>query len=144
MARTAKAVVRAVMTMTTLVAAFAPPIAYAQSSGNFDAAVNPTVCTLDSSTGNLSPLCSPTADGTECVLLDTATRCSRTSSPARPGMRGPPVRRTPSAREGRSAAHPLSVIRFRHDGTAPHPVGPIVVVERLEETEAGRRCGPDP
>src|ERR671931_1372767 len=47
-----------------------------QSSGNFDAAVNPTVCTLNSTTGNLSPLCTPTADGTECVLLDTTVKTS--------------------------------------------------------------------
>src|ERR671931_1850084 len=47
-----------------------------QSSGNFDAAVNPTVGTLDSATGNLSPLCSPTVDGTECVLLDTTVKTS--------------------------------------------------------------------
>ena len=36
--------------------------AFAQSSGNFDADVNPTVCTLNASSGNLSPLCSPTAN----------------------------------------------------------------------------------
>src|SRR5262245_10687614 len=47
---------------------------FAQSSGNFDSAVNPTVCTLNSSTGSLSPLCSPTANGTECVLLDTTIK----------------------------------------------------------------------
>lgn len=51
-------------------------IALAQSSGNFDAAVSPTVCTLNSSTGTLSPLCTPTADGTECVLLDTTIKTS--------------------------------------------------------------------
>ena len=50
--------------------------AFAQSSGNFDADVNPTVCTLNASSGNLSPLCSPTADGTECVLLDTTIKTS--------------------------------------------------------------------
>src|SRR5437879_13916771 len=51
-------------------------MALAQSSGNFDADVNPTVCTLDSNTGNLSPLCSPTVDGTECLLLDTTIKTS--------------------------------------------------------------------
>ena len=51
----------------------------AQSSGNFDAAVNPTVCTLNSSTGTLSPLCTPTVDGTECVLLDTTIKTSNGS-----------------------------------------------------------------
>ena len=51
----------------------------AQSSGNFDAAVNPTICTLNSSTGNLSPLCTPTADGTECVMLDTTIKTSNGS-----------------------------------------------------------------
>jgi hypothetical protein len=50
--------------------------ALAQSSGNFDADVSPTVCTLNSSTGTLSPLCTPTADGTECVLLDTTVKTS--------------------------------------------------------------------
>src|SRR5262249_21325519 len=60
-------------------ALLAAPIAFAQSSGNFDAAVNPTVCTLNSSTGNLSPLCAPTADGTECVLLDTTIKTSNGS-----------------------------------------------------------------
>src|SRR2546428_878752 len=51
-------------------------MALAQSSGNFDAGVNPTVCTLDSSTGNLSPLAPPTTDGTECLLLDTPIKPS--------------------------------------------------------------------
>src|SRR5689334_12739526 len=50
-------------------------MAVGQSSGNFDAAVSPTVCTLNS-TGTLSPLCTPTADGTECVLLDTTIKTS--------------------------------------------------------------------
>src|SRR3989475_11073656 len=58
------------------IAVLSASMALAQSSGNFDAAVNPTVCTLDSSTGTLSPLCTPTADGTECVLLDTTIKTS--------------------------------------------------------------------
>jgi len=53
---------------------FSASMALAQSSGNFDAAVNPTVCTLNAKTGNLSPLCSPTADGAQCVLLDTTIK----------------------------------------------------------------------
>jgi hypothetical protein len=53
--------------------------ASAQSSGNFDAAVNPTVCTLNANTGTLSPLCTPTVDGTECVLLDTTIKTSNGS-----------------------------------------------------------------
>ena len=48
--------------------------AFAQSSGNFDAAVNDTVCTLNSSNGTLSPLCTPTANGTSCSLLDTTIK----------------------------------------------------------------------
>lgn len=68
-----------VMIVAGAVALLAAPIAFAQSSGNFDAAVNPTVCTLNSSTGNLSPLCSPTVDGTECVLLDTTIKTSNGS-----------------------------------------------------------------
>jgi hypothetical protein len=52
---------------------------YAQSSGNFDAAVNPTVCILNSNNGTLSPLCTPTADGTECVMLDTNIKTSNGS-----------------------------------------------------------------
>ena len=55
------------------------PMAFAQSSGNFDAAVSPTVCTLNSTTGTLSPLCLPTGDGTECVLLDTTIKTSNGS-----------------------------------------------------------------
>src|SRR5438067_12724854 len=61
------------------IAVLSASMALAQSSGNFDAAVNPTVCTLDSSTGTLSPLCTPTADGTECVLLDTTVKTSNGS-----------------------------------------------------------------
>src|SRR5437667_12614081 len=58
------------------IAVLSASMALAQSSGNFDAAVSPTVCTLNSSTGTLSPLCTPTADGTECVLLDTTIKTS--------------------------------------------------------------------
>src|SRR5256884_674277 len=58
------------------IAVLSASMALAQSSGNFDAAVSPTVCPLNSSTGTLSPLCSPTADGTECVLLDTTIKTS--------------------------------------------------------------------
>src|SRR5438067_13353508 len=61
------------------IAVLSASMALAQSSGNFDAAVSPTVCTLNSSTGNLSPLCAPTADGTECVLLDTTIKTSNGS-----------------------------------------------------------------
>jgi len=50
--------------------------AFAQSNGNFDAAVNSTVCQLNSSTGALSPLCTPTANGTSCLLLDTTIKTS--------------------------------------------------------------------
>ena len=56
--------------------AFVATSAFAQSSGNFDAAVNATVCTLDKTTGTLSPLCTPTADGTSCMLLDTTIKTS--------------------------------------------------------------------
>lgn len=59
--------------------ALTPCLTFAQSSGNFDADVNATVCTLNSSTGNLSPLCSPTADGTSCMLLDTTIKTSNGS-----------------------------------------------------------------
>src|SRR5437879_5296434 len=58
------------------IAVLSASMALAQSSGNFDAAVSPTVCTLNSSTGTLSPLCTPTVDGTECVLLDTTIKTS--------------------------------------------------------------------
>src|SRR5260370_42280296 len=51
----------------------------AQSTGNFDADVSPTVCTLNSSTGTLSPLCTPTANGTQCTLLDTTIKTSNGS-----------------------------------------------------------------
>src|SRR3989442_10467984 len=61
------------------IAMLSASVALAQSSGNFDAAVNPTVCTLNSSTGTLSPLCTPTVDGTECVLLDTTIKTSNRS-----------------------------------------------------------------
>src|SRR2546426_11300560 len=61
------------------IAMLSASVALAQSSDNFDAAVNPTVCTLNSSTGNLSPLCTPTVDGTECVLLDTSIKTSNGS-----------------------------------------------------------------
>src|SRR5262249_38161713 len=50
--------------------------ALAQSSGNFDAAVAPTVCVLNSGTGTVSPLCPPTATGTACALLDTTIKTS--------------------------------------------------------------------
>ena len=53
--------------------------AFAQSSGNFDAAVDPTVCMLNSGTGTLSPLCTPTANGTVCSLLDTTIKTSNGS-----------------------------------------------------------------
>lgn len=49
---------------------------FAQSSGNFDADVSSTVCTLNSNTGELSPLCTPTANGTQCTLLDTTIKTS--------------------------------------------------------------------
>src|SRR5881296_2543220 len=61
------------------IAVLSASMALAQSSGNFDAAVSPTVCTLNSSTGTLSPLCTPTVDGTECVLLDTTIKTSNAS-----------------------------------------------------------------
>src|SRR5437667_10255491 len=58
------------------IAVLSSSMALAQSSGNFDAAVSPTVCTLNSSTGTFSPLCTPTVDGTECVLLDTTIKAA--------------------------------------------------------------------
>lgn len=61
------------------VSALSATLGFAQSSGNFDAAVNPTVCVLDKSSGNLSPLCTPTADGTSCLLLDTTIKTSNGS-----------------------------------------------------------------
>ena len=64
-------VVAAVLACTSLM--------FGQSSGNFDAAVNPTVCVLNSSTGSLSPLCSPTANGTSCLMLDTTIKTSNGS-----------------------------------------------------------------
>src|SRR6266478_4271653 len=64
-----------ILALAILFALGAPKV-FAQSSGNFDAAVNPTVCTLNAQTGILSPLCSPTVDGTECVLLDTSIKTS--------------------------------------------------------------------
>src|SRR2546428_7144231 len=51
-------------------------MALAQSYGNFDAVLIPSLCTPDPSTGNLSPLCTPTIDGTECLLLDTTIKTS--------------------------------------------------------------------
>jgi hypothetical protein len=59
-----------------LIVVFAAGIALAQSSGNFDAAVDPTVCVLNSSTGTLSPLCIPTTNGHSCALLDTTIKTS--------------------------------------------------------------------
>ena len=70
---------RVVTIAASAVVVLAAPVAFAQSSGNFDAAVSPTVCTLNSTNGSLSPLCSPTADGTECVLLDTTIKTSNGS-----------------------------------------------------------------
>ena len=67
---------RIVMMGAAAIALLAARATLAQSSGNFDAAVDPTVCTLDSNTGTLSPLCTPTADGTECTLLDTTIKSS--------------------------------------------------------------------
>src|SRR5438093_7003970 len=61
------------------IAVFSASLALAQSSGNFDAAVDPTVCMLNSSTGTLSPLCAPTANGTQCTLLDTTIKTSNGS-----------------------------------------------------------------
>ena len=61
------------------IATLSASMALAQSSGNFDAAVDPTVCMLDSSTGTLSPLCTPTANGTRCTLLDTSIKTSNGS-----------------------------------------------------------------
>src|SRR5207247_10683982 len=61
------------------IAVFSASLALAQSSGNFDAAVDPTVCMLNSSTGTLSPLCAPTANGTQCTLLDTTIQTSNGS-----------------------------------------------------------------
>src|SRR5262245_2694622 len=54
------------LAVLTLVGSLAAT-ALAQSSGNFDAAVDPTVCVLHSSTGTVSPLCTPTATGTACA-----------------------------------------------------------------------------
>src|SRR5215831_16672575 len=66
-----------VVTMiATAAAVLSGSTVFAQSSGNFDAAVNPTVCILNSNNGTLSPLCTPTADGTECVMLDTTVKTS--------------------------------------------------------------------
>jgi len=44
-------------------------MAAAQSSGNFSASVDHTVCMLNSSTGALTPGCTPTANGTNCASL---------------------------------------------------------------------------
>src|SRR5204862_5298064 len=54
-------------------------IHFAQCSSHFYVAFSPTVCTHNSITGTLSPLCAPTADGTECVLLDTTIKTSNGS-----------------------------------------------------------------
>src|SRR2546427_9035460 len=67
---------QAISVLVFAIAVLSASMALAQSSGNFDAAVNPTVCTLNSNTGTLSPLCTPTVDGTECVLLDTTIKTS--------------------------------------------------------------------
>lgn len=44
-------------------------MAVAQSSGNFSASVDHAVCMLNSSTGQLTPGCTPTANGTNCASL---------------------------------------------------------------------------
>jgi hypothetical protein len=54
-------------------------VAFAQSSGNFSAQIDKTVCTLDSSTGALSPECSPTANGTQCIALAAPFKISNGS-----------------------------------------------------------------
>ena len=89
-----------VSTVLFALATLTASMALAQSSGNFDAAVNPTVCTLNSSTGNLSPLCAPTLDGTECVLLDTTIKTSNGS--------GTTLLITPSAATGLFTSTKLS------------------------------------
>jgi hypothetical protein len=50
--------------------------AFAQSSGNFSAQIDDTTCTLNTSTGVLSPECSPTENGTECVALTAPIKIS--------------------------------------------------------------------
>ena len=51
-------------------------VAFGQSSGNFSATTDNAVCTLNSSTGALTPGCVPTANGTECALLSDPIKVS--------------------------------------------------------------------
>src|SRR5256712_8703349 len=99
------------------IAVLSASMALAQSSGNFDADVSPTVCTLNSSTGTLSPLCTPTADGTECVLLDTTIKTSNGN--------GVTLLITPSAVTGLFTSTKLSSII----NTAPADIGYQVCVQ---------------
>jgi hypothetical protein len=49
---------------------------FAQSSGNFSAGVINTACVLNTSTGALTPECTPVADGTVCSLLSAPIKTS--------------------------------------------------------------------
>jgi hypothetical protein len=49
---------------------------FAQSSGNFSAGVINTACVLNTSTGALTPGCTPVADGTVCSLLSAPIKTS--------------------------------------------------------------------
>lgn len=63
-------------------------MAVAQSSGNFSASVDHAVCMLNSSTGQLTPGCTPTANGTNCASLSDPIKV--------PGGNGVVVLVTPS------------------------------------------------
>lgn len=57
-------------------------VAFAQSSGNFSAQIDTGICTLNSSTGALSPTCPSTGDptnGTQCVALAAPIKVSNGS-----------------------------------------------------------------
>lgn len=54
-------------------------VALAQSSGNFSAQADTGVCTLNDETGVLSPTCTPTANGTQCVSLAAPFKISNGS-----------------------------------------------------------------
>lgn len=51
-------------------------LAMAQSSGNFSAGVINTACVLNTSTGVLTPPCSPVSNGTTCASLSTPIKTS--------------------------------------------------------------------
>jgi hypothetical protein len=65
--------------MTSLVAVatfLVASVAFGQSSGNFSASTVNSACTLNTSTGVLTPGCSPTSNGTQCAVLSNPIKVS--------------------------------------------------------------------